>query len=838
MTDPSLYADRIAAGLVDLDGLDVVGLVLDATYTFDADHATAAELVAFELDGASYERAAGVARVERVDGAWYLFVDGMTALDLSDSDDRSGIAWCLDVGADADNVTIVWAPDPGDPEASYLPTWPDGVAALPIAPITELLPDHASLAGRSAADQHPISAITGLQAALDALEGGGGGGSGTTREVAAFIRDADMAGGSFTTVTIYPDASGVPRSGLVGASVLVTDGDDLGVWTVTSSGACTAGDALSAGEIVSARVGGWVAAATAADAVTVDGVTVAGRFDDLAALDADHTPRIEALEETTTDLGAGVDTIGNDVEGLQKLADESSLYAELEAQAPALAPTHYALCGEDGAGHWYCSTLPDVPTSTMQIRALACGVAGNGTSSVFQELYSIPQDSGGTPDTGGIWDWNELAQWLNGPRMIDYYEWTSAGGTSEWHTDQDPVVDPPLARSVPPTAWVERRVDLDLDAGIVYLRHRTDALWDYEDLDDSTRWRTTCTYDTGAPITLEDYTAVEQWIGRGQGLFHVARVRRWNDGVLVVDFDPSTVTAGSTTVPDTVLESAPGTPANWVARVDAETVAVPASGDGDVTGPSSSTDGHAVVFDGTTGKAIKSAGAAPVLPSRTLAGLDLSADRTAAALRSALALGAQALEDYSSMTRIMVQPSVGDWFSQPHGGVTTGTPTLNRLYYVPIWIPKACTKLDGIAAEVTTVASSSVCRLGLYAADATTYKPAARLIDGGTVDFSSGGGSAGIRTLSITATDVTPDRLYYVGVVQQGAVTAMRVTSNGESLRAPGYPSSTVADVFGSTPNISYYEASVSGALPSSATPVLGTNLGFAAPVVAVKRNT
>ncbi|NBW09917.1 MAG: hypothetical protein EBR82_18015 [Caulobacteraceae bacterium] len=45
------------------------------------------------------------------------------------------------------------------------------------------------------------------------------------------------------------------------------------------------------------------------------------------------------------------------------------------------------------------------------------------------------------------------------------------------------------------------------------------------------------------------------------------------------------------------------------------TWAAAGSGSGDVTGPASSVDGHAVVFNGTTGKIVKSAGAAPVLSS-------------------------------------------------------------------------------------------------------------------------------------------------------------------------------------------------------------------------------
>lgn len=47
-----------------------------------------------------------------------------------------------------------------------------------------------------------------------------------------------------------------------------------------------------------------------------------------------------------------------------------------------------------------------------------------------------------------------------------------------------------------------------------------------------------------------------------------------------------------------------------------------------------------------------------------------------------------------------------------------------------------------------------------------------------------------------------------------------------------------VADVFASTTAACFYETGVSGALPSTATPVLGVNQSFAAPLVALKRPT
>ena len=178
---------------------------------------------------------------------------------------------------------------------------------------------------------------------------------------------------------------------------------------------------------------------------------------------------------------------------------------------------------------------------------------------------------------------------------------------------------------------------------------------------------------------------------------------------------------------------------------------------------------------------------------------------------------------------------VGDWVSEPHDGIYAATQALNRLTYVPWLVPAGFAQTDGIAVEVTTVATSALCRLGIYLPHATTGRPGALVIDGGTVDFSSGGGAAGIRTLTITATNLTPGSLIYVAVVPQGATAAARHINSGEVLRSYGYASSTVADVFRANGASAYYEGSVTGALPVNATPLIANIVGQ--PLVALRRS-
>ena len=69
---------------------------------------------------------------------------------------------------------------------------------------------------------------------------------------------------------------------------------------------------------------------------------------------------------------------------------------------------------------------------------------------------------------------------------------------------------------------------------------------------------------TGGPTSIEAQ-AEPLWIGRGGERHQHARFRRWDDGVLVLDMDAANATDVHT-IPDAVMESAPGVPAVWTAE--------------------------------------------------------------------------------------------------------------------------------------------------------------------------------------------------------------------------------------------------------------------------------
>lgn len=178
--------------------------------------------------------------------------------------------------------------------------------------------------------------------------------------------------------------------------------------------------------------------------------------------------------------------------------------------------------------------------------------------------------------------------------------------------------------------------------------------------------------------------------------------------------------------------------------------------------------------------------------------------------------------------------AVGDWVAQPHENVLAATQNLNRVAYVPFIIPDSWTHVDGIAAEVTTTATGALCRLGLVLPHATTARPDARVIDGGTVDYSATGGAAGPRALTITRTAVTGGSLIYVAVCPQGATAPSRHATGGEWLRSFGFASPTLTDVFRATSSAAYYENGVAGALPATATPIVLGSV-TAQPLVALR---
>lgn len=173
----------------------------------------------------------------------------------------------------------------------------------------------------------------------------------------------------------------------------------------------------------------------------------------------------------------------------------------------------------------------------------------------------------------------------------------------------------------------------------------------------------------------------------------------------------------------------------------------------------------------------------------------------------------------------MYPVAVGQWFASPHEAIFAQATTLNRVLYVPVWVPADVTAVDGIQIEVTTVGSTgAVVRLGLHLPHATTKFPDARVIDGGTVDATSGGGAAGVRSLTIASTAVTPNSLIYVSVVSQGATATLRYANSGLWLLAMGVPSATNTDCMKASPSFGWFEAGVSGGFGTTASPTYSSS--------------
>lgn len=580
-----LYENQIADGPLALDGLELTGVVVDDTYEFVASHVLD-DVDDFEVDGSGYAPLTGTARCELDEGPdgdrWVVWLDDVTTTDLSDVPATAGVVWMRASGA-----LVGFGVDDGGGLAEFTQTFPSGMFDYPVDGIDDVLagfdarvtaletaaaPDHNDLDGRDAAEAHPASAIdvdgTPLDEVLAGLEGGGGGGSDDGPvPVVLFLDDVDAVGGDFTTVSLYgnPGASAVPRSALVGVTALVVAGDSLGRWTITASGPCTPGPELAVYQSF-VNVVGQVAATVASDGESVSGIYVLAFAGDVAAVAGDVAAVAADVAAVAADV-ADLTELEGDVEDLVVDVEARTGAIDVLAYAATLTPPiRYARCGGDYTDWWSNTDLLATPTTSLRIRSLVRVMVGNGEQQ-WMETASEPMDSGGVHGAGGDHDRFEDALVDPPGRVDDYFEMSREGDALEWHRMGSGRPLPQVAGLVP-YVWIWREKFIDLATGKVSFRVRSDALWDYEDPVDGTRWRTTKVYDTEPDFTFADSASdtVEWWVGRGNGEFHVARMQAWVDGTLAADFDPSTVAAGATTIPDGVLS------ADWEADGDAVVV--------------------------------------------------------------------------------------------------------------------------------------------------------------------------------------------------------------------------------------------------------------------------
>ena len=183
----------------------------------------------------------------------------------------------------------------------------------------------------------------------------------------------------------------------------------------------------------------------------------------------------------------------------------------------------------------------------------------------------------------------------------------------------------------------------------------------------------------------------------------------------------------------------------------------------------------------------------------------------------------------------MFPVAVGQWWANPHDAVYDQATSLNRVLYVPIWIPSDVSAVDAVEVHVATVgAASAVVRLGLHLPHATTKFPDALVVDAGTLDATVTGGT-GARQITFASTAVIPNSLAFVSVVSQGAICTLKYNNTGTWLLAMGVPSSTGLDVLRATNNNGWYESGVTGGFGATASPTYSSSTA-AQPVVGLRR--
>lgn len=126
---------------------------------------------------------------------------------------------------------------------------------------------------------------------------------------------------------------------------------------------------------------------------------------------------------------------------------------------------------------------------------------------------------------------------------------------------------------------------------------------------------------------------------------------------------------------------------------------------------------------------------------------------------------------------------------QPLGTLSGVTLTANRLYYVPIYVPKTFSAVS-LLFEVTTVVSGEV-QMALYDS-LDTMIPGARVANGSRVTY----GALGVKTQTITTMTLYGGRWYWVGLCSKVAmaIRGSTVAANLPSLR--GGSSTDLASIF------------------------------------------
>jgi len=208
-----------------------------------------------------------------------------------------------------------------------------------------------------------------------------------------------------------------------------------------------------------------------------------------------------------------------------------------------------------------------------------------------------------------------------------------------------------------------------------------------------------------------------------------------------------------------------------------------------------------IVFDSPSTATIHNGTPSTGVPtSRTIAGLDLSTNRTSSELMVAMGVILSNIIRGSSNDRYHCQALVMGT------GLSTTALTVSKIRASPFIVGRNL-NIDRIQAEVTTVGTSAVFRLGIYADNGNCY-PDNLIVDSGELD----GSTTGVKNATISAS-LTPGLYWLVSLVGTATVTFRSLQNQGAGLPSVmGWPAA-----MGATIREPFWEATQTyGALPST----------------------
>ena len=135
------------------------------------------------------------------------------------------------------------------------------------------------------------------------------------------------------------------------------------------------------------------------------------------------------------------------------------------------------------------------------------------------------------------------------------------------------------------------------------------------------------------------------------------------------------------------------------------------------------------------------------------------------------------------------------------------------MHYTPIYVPNSVT-VDRIGGIVSAFGVTGNARFGIYTD--STGKPGSLVVDGGTVSATSA------TSFTVTVSQALTPGWYWIAFVQHtGSSSWVSTVAGGGAGSLHSLPLTSATDI---TTRSGYTQSSVTGALPSTATPVASSS--------------